>query len=298
METEAKEHVMDGSHDLADGHDRPSVIVDDAGEDRVVFSLPPTRRPDFTSVTAFALNKSGSVLLNHILRDLCAYLDVPFVAISEEFFKAGVKLQEAPPSTSDIFLEKGYCYGGFRRWPTSFAIPILATSRPVLLVRDPRDRLVSNYYSMRESHSQPGKNGVLKSAKTELSKRNLAKSLDIDDYVREVAPLFLEQLELYRDELCARHDVKIYRYEDVIYDKPSWVADLARHFGWDIPGDVLRQIAARNDVIPDEEQTGKHVRQVHPGNFERKLQPPTIDYLTGYFQNVMADFGYDLSLRG
>ncbi len=290
--TAPEEAFQDGNRAVGD---RPSIVIRDAGEEKTIFTLPSSSRQHWPSGMAFAVRKSGSVLLNRILRALCDHQEIPFVSIPDEFFRWGLPLEDAPANTSAIFEREGYFYGGFRRWPVAFDIPILSTSRPVLLLRDPRDRLVSDYYSMRESHSEPGKK--LKAVREEVMWRQKARSLDIDQYVKQSAPRVREDLELYRDELCAKHAVKIYRYEDVIYNKREWIADIARNFGWDVPDEVIADIAAKNDVIPDKEETKKHVRQVHPGNYREKLDPATIDFLTGYFQGVMAAFGYDLSER-
>jgi hypothetical protein len=84
------------------------------------------------------------------------------------------------------------------------------------------------------------------------------------------------------------------RYEDVIYDKENWVADLVDHFRWGVPSKAICSIAARHDVIPASEDESKHVRQVHPGNFRKHLKPETITYLNDAFAEEMGYFGYDL----
>ena len=49
--------------------------------------------------------------------------------------------------------------------------------------------------------------------------RTEARSLCIDEYVMRVASDFVEQLKIYRHELCEQYSPKIYRYEEVIYRK-------------------------------------------------------------------------------
>ncbi len=278
--------------DSAEPNDLPSITVREGDEEKTIFTLPFSDRGEWQSGIAFAVRKSGSVMLNRILKALCEHRNIPFVSIPDAFFRWGVPLDEAPEDTSKLFKPNGYFYGGFRRWPVAFDIPILSTARSVLLLRDPRDRLVSDYYSMRESHSEPGKS--LRGVREEVTWREKARSMDIDAYVREMAPSVRTDLERYRDELCAKYPVKIYRYEDVIYNKRDWIGDLVSHYGWDVPADVIAEIAAENDVIPESEDTANHVRQVHPGNYRDKLSPATIDFLTDYFQGVMGDFGYNL----
>lgn len=268
------------------------VTVKDAGVDQVIYRLPPTKRPDLDSVTVFSVHKAGSVLLNKIVGDLCRHVGLTYVGLPQECFRIGYPVGELPPTTSQVFVKNGYCYGGFRFWPVNFHIPIIGSSRPILLVRDPRDRLVSHYFSMRESHGEPG--NQFKNVRLTLSNRERARRLSVDDYVIEVAGEFLAHMVAYRTQLCEETDTKIYRYEDVIYEKSVWVQSLVKHFGWDVSDDLCATIAARHDLIPDQEDTSKHVRQVHPGNFRKHLSQRTIDDLNSVFEQEMRFFGYDL----
>lgn len=270
--------------------DLPSIVFNDDGKQRVLFTLPPTRRPDRPSALVFAMPKSGSTLLDRIMRRLSRHVGLRYVSVMGTFFKLGVPDKDMPAETSRIFLPHGYCYGGFRYLP-GFDIPILGAARSVLLVRDPRDMLVSHYYSMRESHVEPGRS--LKSTSLTLPQRETARSVDIDDYVKgPVAEHFRTCLTRYRTMLCASYDVKLYRYEDVIYDKANWVADLANHFGWEIPRWRTDSIARRFDIIPRHEETAEHIRQVHPGNYRKKLAPETVAWLNGFLREEMEYFGY------
>src|SRR3954447_7445414 len=92
----------------------PEVLYNDAGIERVVFTLPPSDAPNRESVLIFALPKAGSVLLNGIMRDLSSHLGLQYVSIMQEYFKLGIPEDVQPAATSAIFLGKGYCYGGFR----------------------------------------------------------------------------------------------------------------------------------------------------------------------------------------
>ena len=95
---------------------------------KTIFTLPPTgsRRTNH-SVYAFSLPKAGSVLLDSIMRALSAPVGLTYVSIMGEFFHLGLAEQNVPGETSKIFLDHGYCFGGFRSFPQRFEIPNLAT---------------------------------------------------------------------------------------------------------------------------------------------------------------------------
>lgn len=268
----------------------PNIRFDDNGDERIVFTLPRAKQPGLPSVLLFALPKSGSTLLDRMVREVSAEAGLTYVSIMEEFFKLGIPDNLIPPATSEIFLEKGYCYGGFRYLPRAFNIPIMASAKKVLLVRDPRDMLVSHYFSMKSSHPAPGK--TLKSTSIKMGMRDLAQELDIDAYVMgAVNRGFINFLTDYVD-VCGKHDFKIYRYEDVIYEKKAWLTDICQYLGWTVSDRVIARTVAKHDQFPSAENESKHIRQVHPGNYKTKLKPETIAALTETFAGPMQVFGY------
>lgn len=282
-----------------------------AGSDQVVFTLPPTAAPERDSLVAFALPKAGSVLLDNIMRRLSKDAGLSYVSIMEEYFTLGIPDDGHPPDTSQIFLRRGYCYGGFRYMP-NFSIPILPYVKKILLVRDPRDMLVSHYYSMLKSH--PVLNTGLDSATRQ---RELATQLDVDTYVRQTAPAYQMYLSGYR-ALCTQYgahfyrgqrtpsrllerfwhnsfhgrQIRIYRYEDIVYSKSEWIGDLCWWFKFDASKRYCSEVAGWYHYIPEKENENSHMRQVHPGNHKTKLTKETIQYLTEYFSDDMEFFGY------
>lgn len=262
----------------------------DNGKEKVVYALPKTGRTDLPSVVAFTMPKSGSVLLDRLLCDLTTALKLPYVSIMGEYFKLGIRDDLIPKETSAIFKPKGYCYGGFRCLPKKFEIPILRDVKKIVLVRDPRDMLVSDYFSMVKNNPTYGKKP--QRSETGEKSQGFNQETSIDEYVLHMRERFKTFLDQYQ-HLCETDDVKIYRYEDVIYDKMAWVDDICRYFDWPIDRSTQQKVAERYDVIPISENNSKLVRQVHPGNYAKKLRPDTIDGLNDYFADCMTFYGYD-----
>jgi len=268
----------------------PSLLVRDCGIDVEIFRLPQSGRDDFRSAIAFAPHKSGSVLLRNILSDLCTKAGISFVNLPGLCFQKGVEVSKLPSDTAKIFRPRGYLYGIFRSWPENFSIPILPTSRPILLVRDPRDRLVSYYYSMLKSHPLP-KVQHLSQYRITLEDRPIAQNSSVDEFAIICSQKFLEQMRALRMELCEKVGAHVYKYEDVVYDKDSWVKSIVRHYRWEVSDIECGHIAARHDQFPAEDSEN-HIRQVHPGDFQRKLKKETITYLSSAFAEEMEFFGY------
>lgn len=225
-------------------------------------------------------------MLSSLMGQLCAEIGVLQVFVAGEFFRCGIKHDDAPPQTSEIFLDMGYCYGS-PILPTTYDIPILGKVKAILLVRDPRDMLVSLYYSMRESHPTPGQ-----AIKVLGGARALAHRSSLDDCALTWAGGYAKTMRDYHEKLARSPLTKVFRYEDVVYDKATWVADICDHFEWDVPAETQRAIAKSADVFPDQERPDQHVRQVHPGNCKKKLAPDTIARLDDMLGPEMALFGY------
>jgi sulfotransferase family protein len=269
-----------------------TIEYDDAGVLKTIFTLPPTKSADMPTVYVFSLPKAGSVLLDNIMRELSEQIGVTYVSLMGEFFKLGLAEQDVPSTTSNVFADNGYCFGGFRAFPKTFEIPNLATRKSIFLLRDPRDMLVSHYFSMRSSHPDPGK--ALTTSRKALPRRDKALVMSVDEYALDLANYYARQLSRYID-VFEKHpqNFTVFRYEDVIFEKRTWVADICKALDWDVSERVRNKIADKNDVVPRSENEAKHIRQVTPGDGMRKLQPATIDKLGALFREQLSYFGYD-----
>jgi len=117
--------------------------------------------------------------------------------------------------------------------------------------------------------------------------------MSLDEYTLDFADYYARQLNRYIDVLEVRRaNFTLFRYEDVIFNKRAWVADICNSFGWELPERAINRIADKNDVVPRSENEAKHIRQVTPGDGMRKLQPETIEKLNESFETQLAYFGY------
>jgi len=87
----------------------------------------------------------------------------------------------------------GYIYYGFRDYPPIFKTGIDFTkTKNVLLVRDPRDALVSQYYSFK-----PGGSHILPEEKKHTLKKQ-GVEISIDEYVLQFAQKLFNKLTDYQ----------------------------------------------------------------------------------------------------
>ena len=239
------------------------------------------------SVFAVALVKGGSTLLHSILIDLNRFSSRKVLPIARKLFHNGISLDDVVEDVDSLFSKRGYIFGTFRWLPRRLFIPEMESSKKVLLVRDPRDMLVSRYYSFKQSHQIP----VGDLGKRFNRARARLQRITLDEYARNAAGLtksrYLETMSL-----LGTGSVLLRRYEDIIFDKKSFVADIAEHFDIDLSKDDIESIANKHDVFPETEDPSKHVRQVKPRNFETKLAPDTIEEISHKFRAILSEFGY------
>jgi hypothetical protein len=239
---------------------------------------------------AFGVRKSGSSILNQIVASLARMNGIGFVDVAGQLFKSGYPLHQwiNDPALARI-IKPGNLYGGFRDWPLALARdPAFAAARKVLLVRDPRDALVSEYFSNAYSHTIP-ESGPMRQHMLDLRAKALAEPIDrsvlnmATSFKRVLAPL----LEFER-----LPNARLYRYEDVILAKAAWILDLCHFFGWSVTDPQIGQILGWADQIPTVEDPGNFIRRVIPGDHKLKLSAHTIAQLNTMFATEMAAFGY------
>ena len=248
---------------------------------------------DCSESFVFSFHKAGSTLLFAMLENLCRVGALSGVSIPDVLFQKGIF--ETDWGVDDDLLplfRRGFLYFGFRVFPPILASYSRLREVPLtLLVRDPRDALVSQYFSFGGKHMSH----VLPEANAEqwIEKYAESANLNIDQFVIAVAPDLLRKLEEYHRELPLGK-VFIMRYEELFNDKQSGLQALLAHHGIAIDSEVVSRIAARHDVRPEKEDPTQHIRKGTPGDHREKLQPETIIWLTEYFRGPMELFGYNL----
>jgi hypothetical protein len=250
-------------------------------------TLPPTKS-DAPSVYAFSLHKSGSTLLYNMLSELAGHTDMAYFSLQDQIFANGIPNNVEIPGTQNIFKENGYIYGGFRFLPTSYEIPNLCNHKKILLIRNPLDVLVSLYFSRKSSHKIPEKGKLREMWK---KKREKVQNEDINDFVLNEADKHLKRMESY-NQLLSDVNLRIYRYEDIIYDKKEFIHGILDFFEINVAEKKIDKVVDKHDVFPEAENESEHVRQVHPGNYKKHLAKSTIDTLNLKFGAILAAFGY------
>lgn len=253
------------------------------------------------SFYVFSLAKAGSTLLNDIFLQLNAQLGIAEVDLPSHFVSCGIPaLAQNPektihgwgesPDFANFYLDKGYCYRGYRFLPGHmYPLCKAISSRSILLVRDPRDCLTSQYFSLRYSHQI-----AQGSAGSKMSTiRNRLAEMEVDEAVRTLAPLYRAQMNAYRTHLP--HPALLFRYEDVIFNKSQLISTILDFLDRPLESSALESILNRVDVIPDKEKPSEHVRKVKPGDHKEKLQPETIKFLDTILAEELAFYGYNAS---
>lgn len=243
----------------------------------------PEPRPGFRSGFLFSYHKSGSTLMDGMVHSYCKVIGVPTFSLFNEAFDAGIPTNEIGPDAARCFLPEGVIYAGFRHFPM---FDLELQGRPCIwLVRDPRDMLVSLYYSVTLSHAVPPQHQLFR------EKRTFAQSLSLEEFVVRNANTYLRSFTRYREKL-PRDTLFTYRYEDVIYAKADWLKALVEQLGLPLRRRLVRLVARRYDIFPGKEVPGAHIRQVHPGNHRAKLSAETRQRLDTVLAPMLDFHGY------
>ncbi len=233
----------------------------------------------------FALPKSGSTLLFNMLTEICHNADISIIDIPSFAFTKGVRPRFLTSSIDQILYSNGYAYLGWRYFPSQSNFDF-SKVKCSLLVRDPRDMLVSLYFSRAFSHNAPkGEEEQV------LQNRKSIQAYDINDWVMKTASNTKSLFEAY-DENLQNKLLKIYRYEDVIFRKEKWLQDICKYFNIEVSKRALKAIARRHDIRPTREDPNAHIRSVTPGNYKKHLSEETINFLNQEFAEILLCFNY------
>ncbi|MEM6551663.1 MAG: sulfotransferase domain-containing protein [Planctomycetota bacterium] len=158
----------------------------------------------------------------------------------------------------------------------------------LFFVRDPRDILVSSYYSFGMTHALAKLDAI---RELQEERRRLVREKTLDEYVLYAAE---KQNELFRvlydlSNACARS--VILRYEDMVNRFDSFAGDLERYVSFKVG--VVQSIYEKSRPKEKEDLTS-HRRSGQVQGFRQKLRPETIAALNEQLAETLALFGYEV----
>jgi hypothetical protein len=251
--------------------------------------------PERDGMFILSIRKSGSTLLAKVIEMISEATKTQSINVGDTLFNANVSpvILHNDAAINEI-LVPGVMYFEFRDYPSVMEkSEVFRRGKKVMLVRDPRDALVSEYFSMAFSHNVP----VTKEGQSDLNARHIeqirakALSSSIDDFVVERADAFVETAIRFHSAL-REPNIVIIKYEDIIFDKLKLVRTICEYFGLQISPAKITRIARAADIIPSFEDPKAHIRQAIPGDHVKKLKPETIRQLDIILRPVLESFGY------
>lgn len=182
-----------------------------------------------------------------------------------------------------LFVKKGMIYAPLRGY---IQISELNDYRAILFLRDPRDMLVSQYYSVGFNHTLPSDPGRREHF---LNRRNRANATDINAYVLNFSDQFLRIYEEYCENLVGDPSVVLLRYEVFANDFEYWIRQLATALDLELSdNDRMNLWRLKGGALPSKENRYLHVRRGEPGDFRNKLSEETQARLTERFSHVLT----------
>jgi len=271
-----------------DPADMTKIVELEAGGKKIPFTL----REGGTGNSFFSLGvrKSGSTLLHRMMIYMAHQNQVQPVDVPGSFFRHGLTVGDWMELDLSDMIQPQNLYLGFRSFPSGMAeLESFQNSPKVFMFRDPRDALVSQYYSDAYSHSLPDENS--EGYKLFMEKREEAQKTDINEWVLGKCGSMRNVLTSYKS-LLDDPNCLLLRYENYVFQKRRLIHKVLEHFGWELAPGKINKLLEKVDHVPTAEDEKKFVRKAVPGDHTVKLTPETIRRLNNRMKEVMEIYDY------
>lgn len=242
--------------------------------------LPKSQRP---SILHYTINKAASTFTQSVIHELAIAHGLIHVNYQRYLLIGNLNQRNElynPKRIKIAFNKNGIYYGALRKLVD---IPQLNQYRVVLVIRDPRDVLVSQFYSAKFTHPIVNK--------VHITNREEMRNRTIDEHVLFTTPRFLKTYTEYCDHLVGNSEVLVLKYEDMVANFAQWINQLADHLQLDKHPEIISKIISRTDFSTTKGKIA-HKRQVSPGNYKTALKPTTIDTLNQKFSDILTKLEY------
>ncbi|THD77690.1 MAG: hypothetical protein E7812_13085 [Phenylobacterium sp.] len=179
-------------------------------------------------------------------------------------------------------------------------LPLPARYRAFFVMRDPRDLVVSYYFSMRDSHVE---NAWVKATREQL--RHLDEDQGLHFVIGQLATEgFFDILRSWSPATLTEPNLAVFRYEDLATDPDRFVRTLLAWLEIRLPEakllEVCRDTAFSRLSGRDrgEEDSTSHLRKGVSGDWRRHLSKAHLDRLKAESGDLAADLGYESASAG
>lgn len=186
-----------------------------------------------------------------------------------------------------FFRQKGEIYAPLRR-PIDF--PGRNGFKHIFFLRDPRDVLVSAFYSFGFTHSL-GNDEERKSER--LKEREKIQTGGIDVYALKAGVEWLLPIyEKYRSFREEENRSLYLRYDEFAHDTKRFLTAILEFLDVNLPEDAFNTIVDKAAPVQARPRDGKHKRSGKTGQYQTELKPDTIEFLNEKLSAVLDYWGF------
>jgi len=158
----------------------------------------------------------------------------------------------------------------------------------IFLIRDPRDILVSSYFSFGFSHGLSPVDGI-RGHQEEL--RGQIQAVSLDEYVLAAAHETSENFRLLGELHSACERSVLLKYEDLIHNFDHFIAEFSKQVS--LAPAVVQEIYQRSRPVKKEDNSS-HRRSGQVGGFRGKLKEETVQALSRELAPILERFQYEV----
>jgi hypothetical protein len=187
-------------------------------------------------------------------------------------------------------------------------VPDIQEYDVILHLRDPRDVLVSMFYSYCYIH--PGEVEVNTGYRSEIANQGIDQFVldhalgrtshyrgdyGTGGHVKHAIGGLKTRYENYVQKLLNQDNVIFLKYETMVQNYPLWIGQFIQPFPIENKQEVIDFLVSKQDVFfpKHKEEKMTHVRKITPGDHKEKLKSTTIKELNAIFQDTLTALAYE-----
>jgi len=242
------------------------------------------------SVLFFSTFRCGTQRVDSILRQFCNLRKLQILNLGGYWFHRGV-VREGEVTEKEkaekLYAEKGYYFGRIRPIDEGFS---LSSYKIISVVRDPRDVMVSFFYSFAYAHT-PLNREFAKDAKE-------AREKGLEWFVSQPRRLKVigDELRWILENTWNSGEGFYWKFEDMMSEFDLFLKELSVYLEIEKSSESLRQEILQDqcNAMSKGGSTLAHLRSGKKGEYKEKLSPDVVALLNEEFRDIIEGFGYEI----